>query len=125
MIIIGFMFSFVVASLYGLVIAGLIVASIWLTRRRVADPGMPRYVLVQFALRAAALALLIAPVMLGVLYVPLTLVSADGTRTLGVVKPRMVEELSTAIGITIVGSSLLALAFTSVFYFVTRKPSHA
>lgn len=121
MFIIGLLFFFAAAALYGLVTTGLIFASVILSRRHASSPGHSRHELVQCALWASALALLIAPVMFGVLYVPIDGVSAEGNQTLAVLKPRIIHDLRIAVAITIVGSGLLAVTGPSIFYLVKRR----
>ncbi len=122
MIVIGALVWGAALVLYAGLIAGLAILSYWLSARHKTNPSLPRHGMIQATLRAMIIALLLAPVILAFLYFPFQLVSADGTRELGVIKPRLVENLGIATLISFIAGTALAVIGVSIYSLTRSKP---
>ncbi|HUR28490.1 MAG TPA: hypothetical protein VM509_09910, partial [Planctomycetota bacterium] len=89
-------------------IVGLLLTRRWLRTRRAANPALPAHEGIRETLGAVILALLIAPPIFCFLFVPIVEVSADGERQLGMVKPRLIENLGTAALVALIASAAIA-----------------
>jgi hypothetical protein len=123
MIVLGALVVGTLLALHACATFGLVFARRWLAEHRAADPDAPAHAIVREALDALILALVLAPFALCFLYVPIVEVSADGQRELGIVKPRIIEDLGNAAWIALIASGAIATLCVLACHLFRRTPT--
>ena len=105
MLILGAAVSLVAFALYACVAVALGVLS-WRLTRIAPGERSPGYEIAQLVLRTLIVALILAPIVFLILYVPVDHVSSDGSRVLSD-KPRLVEDMGAAAALSLGSAAAL------------------